>query len=134
MEHPTESYHEPIISSPHLPLYFHMKDFHAILPSVSWSPKWSLKVSFVPVSYISHACYVTHQFYLPSSYYVSISSLSNFFWPHNLLVSNILLNILFSKTLNLCSFTNVIYKISNPCRTPGRENTLNGMVAGTACF
>jgi hypothetical protein len=72
----TCSYHHPNQSRPQVSPYFSHTNFHITLPCTFTSPTWALpfmcsNYNFVNMSYYSHACYMTHLFYLPSSYYVN---------------------------------------------------------------
>ena len=125
----------PILSQLHLvpTTHSHFLKIHLniILPSMSWSPQWSLSLRFphqnlVHNSPFLHTCHMprtshSSQFYHPTilgeEYRSLSSSLCNFLHSPitpSLLGPNILLNTLFSNTLSLCSSRNVSDQVSHP--------------------
>ena len=133
----------PILSQLHpvptTPSQFLKIHLNIILPSMSWSPQWSLSLRFPyqnPVYAsplpppICAACpahlilldFITRTI-LGEEYSSLSSSLCNF--PHSPVTPshldpNILLNTLFSNTLSLCSSLNVSDQVSHPYKTTGK--------------
>jgi len=109
-----------------------------MLPSTLRSPTWSLPFkfssqSFVCISHLSHAWYMTHPTHSPGFKHpdniwwrVQIINpfLSTFLQPSvtfTLSDPNILLSTLFSSTLNLCSSHNIRDQVLHPYKATGES-------------
>jgi hypothetical protein len=119
-----------------LPPYFLTVHFNIILPSTPRSSDWvppfrHSSQNFVRISHLPRACYMhrssdppwfDHPNNIWFEYNLCSSSLCSFLQPtvtSSLLGPHILLSILFSNTLNLCSSLNVTDQVQHPYKTAG---------------
>ena len=130
---------EPETSLPYLKIHLNI-----ILPSMSWSPQWSLSFSFptktlcTPLLFSILATCPAHLILLDfitrtilgEEYRTLSSSLCNFLHSPvtpSLLGPNILLNTVFSNTPSLCSSRNVSDQVSHPYKTTIEDPTYKNL-------
>ena len=130
-------YPEPAESSLYPPTSHFLKiQLNIILPSMPWSPHWSLSPRF-PYQNPVHTSPLLHMDYMPCPSNSQFSNLHNIGWgvqiiklliiefsplpvTSSLLGPNILLNTLFSYTLSLHSSFIVSNQVSHPNKTTGK--------------
>ena len=124
------------------PSHFLKIHFDIIIPSMPWSPKWSLSLMFPHQNPVCTSPDL-HMYYMPHPSHSSrFGHPNNIWWWHrrvsssfcsflhspvtsSLLSPNILLSTLFSYTLSLHSSLNMSDQVSHPYKTTGKVIILN---------